>query len=99
MYIVMNYYVFVYVFQLLVCVCVCVFIIFYILYLVYIYVISVIFYDGVCFFYYRQVSVYCNMDFGSLMFDVGIIISLQNIKFFVYEMFCVVLMFYIDKEG
>lgn len=33
------------------------------------------------------------------MLDAGIITSLQNIKFFVYETSCVVLMLYIDKEG
>lgn len=82
-----------------VCVCACVFITFYTLYSVHIHVTSVIFYDGACFFHYRQVSVYCNTDLGSLMLDAGIITSLQNIKFFVYETSCVVLMLYSDKEG
>lgn len=81
------------------CVCVCVFITFYTLYSVHIHVTSVISYDGACFFHYRQVSVYCNTDLGSLMLDAGIITSLQNIKFFVYETSFVVLMLYIDKEG
>lgn len=82
-----------------VCVCVCVFITFYTLYSVHIHVTSVISYDGACFFHYRQVSVYCNTDLGSLMLDAGIITSLQNNKSFVYETSCVVLMLYIDKEG
>lgn len=79
--------------------CVCVFITFYTLYSVHIHVTSVISYDGACFFHYRQVSVYCNTDLGSLMLDAGIITSLQNNKSFVYETSCVVLMRYIDKEG
>lgn len=87
-----------------ICVCplatsVCVFIPFYTLYSVHIHVTSVISYDGACFFHYRQVSVYCNTDLGSLMLDAGIITSLQNNKSFVYETSCVVLMLYIDKEG
>lgn len=81
------------------CLCVCVFITFYTSYSVHIHVTSVISYDGACFFHYRQVSVYCNTDLGSLMLDAGIITSLQNNKSFVYETSCVVLMLYIDKEG